>query len=127
MKQFRFRKSSRLRKRQEFVLLSQQGHHFKGKVLYISWKETQLPTIRLGITVTKKYGNAVQRNRFKRLSREAFRCSCPKEIQGVDCAVRPHGRLKGTTLKMPLQFQDVLGDFIAFFTSLIKLAGPPER
>lgn len=33
----------------------------------------ELPDTRLGVTVTRKVGNAVKRNRIKRLVREAFR------------------------------------------------------
>jgi len=37
---------------------------------------------RLGITVTRKVGNAVTRNRIKRLSREFFRQN-PCRVQGI--------------------------------------------
>jgi ribonuclease P protein component len=35
--------------------------------------QNQEPSARLGVTVTKKVGNAVSRNRWKRLVREAYR------------------------------------------------------
>ena len=37
--------------------------------------DTGYPSVRLGITVTKKVGNAPLRNRWKRVIREAFRLS----------------------------------------------------
>jgi ribonuclease P protein component len=42
---------------------------------------------RLGIVVTRKLGNAVQRNRVKRLVRECFRLSPGLLPDGVDCVV----------------------------------------
>jgi ribonuclease P protein component len=44
---------------------------------------TQLPT-RLGITVTRKIGNAVARNRIKRLVREVFRLNRTRLPEGLD-------------------------------------------
>lgn len=68
-----FPKAHRLRHRQEFQGLRQAGKkkhtpHFI--VLHIVKKNG--PT-RLGLTVSKKVGGAVQRNRVKRLVREWFR------------------------------------------------------
>ncbi len=42
---------------------------------------------RIGIVVTRKLGNAVQRNRVKRLVRECFRLSPGLVPDGVDCVV----------------------------------------
>ncbi len=44
---------------------------------------------RLGITVTRKFGNAVARNRAKRLFREAFRRSTGLFPEGIDVVIIP--------------------------------------
>ena len=44
---------------------------------------------RLGLSVSRKVGNAVVRNRWKRLLREAFRLSRAKLPVGVDLIVVP--------------------------------------
>ena len=69
----RFPKEARLRKRSEFLQLSQtQNKHFVKGFLLV-WRENSGALARLGVTVSKKVGCAVVRNRVKRYIREIFR------------------------------------------------------
>lgn len=49
----------------------------------------ELPYSRLGLSVSRKVGNAVVRNRWKRILREAFRCQRGRLPEGVDLVVIP--------------------------------------
>src|SRR5690242_13791067 len=71
----RISKEMRLRKRAEFVAVQSDGKKLHGRhVLALAKKRRDPETSgRLGITVTKKVGNAVVRNRIKRLVREWMR------------------------------------------------------
>lgn len=62
-----------LKKNYEFMRLYKKGRFFVGKyiVLYVIKNNTK--TNRLGITVNKKVGKAVRRNRLKRLIKECYR------------------------------------------------------
>ncbi|HEY0251269.1 MAG TPA: ribonuclease P protein component [Kofleriaceae bacterium] len=68
-------KEMRLRRRPEFVLVQSEGLKHHGKhVLGIARKRSESSLSgRLGLTVTKKVGNAVVRNRIKRMLREWMR------------------------------------------------------
>jgi ribonuclease P protein component len=72
-------KQARLRKRPEFIHLSRSGKKQHTANFVIITRETDRSEARLGITVSSKVGNAVVRNRVKRLLRECFR-QCNQEI-----------------------------------------------
>ena len=69
----RFRRVDRLKKRYEFKQAQLSGRRIHTPHFLIVVLPNALQNTRLGITVTKKVGNAVQRNRIKRVVREVFR------------------------------------------------------
>jgi ribonuclease P protein component len=69
----RLRRADRLRKRYEFRRAQLDGRRIHTAHFLIVVQPNASSNTRLGITVTKKVGSAVQRNRIKRVVREAFR------------------------------------------------------
>jgi ribonuclease P protein component len=78
----KFPKQARLRKRPEFRNLARTGKKYHTANFVIITKNSDRCQTRLGVTVSSKVGNAVVRNRVKRVVREFFR-RCRHEI-------RPH-------------------------------------
>ena len=71
-----FPKEARLRKRAEFLRVYDNGKRFEGRFITVFILPNYLGRHRAGITATKKaIGKAHDRNRAKRLLREAFRLS----------------------------------------------------
>lgn len=68
---------------------------------------------RLGITVTKKFGKAHDRNRFKRVVREAFRLSKHRLPKGLDMNIRPSFSYK--TNSHLLTTHEIEQEFLALF------------
>lgn len=84
-----FPKERRLRARRDFVAAQEAGRrvHTPHFVLVVARGPDAAAASRLGVTVTKKVGTAVRRNRVKRLVREAFRL-CPDLLpSGIDLVV----------------------------------------
>jgi ribonuclease P protein component len=68
------------------VIRRGRSHASRELVLYVFPREEPGPT-RLGLSVSRKVGGAVQRNRVKRLLREAFTLESARLPQGTDAVV----------------------------------------
>jgi len=66
-------KADRILKRREFIALAESGQRIQNEHFIAVFSPNQLGRSRIGITVTKKVGPAVKRNKIKRLVREYFR------------------------------------------------------
>lgn len=75
----RFPKQARLRKRPEFKNLASTGDKVHTPNFVVITQDSGRCATRLGVTVSSKVGNAVVRNRVKRVVREFFR-RCRHEI-----------------------------------------------
>jgi ribonuclease P protein component len=80
-------RGERIRRRPEFLANYQRGSRSSSRLMTIFVLANGGTTARLGIAATRKLGNAVQRNRAKRLVREAFRHHKP--VAGLDVIVVP--------------------------------------
>ena len=69
----RFRPQERLRRRKEFDRVYQKGKRLYLPYLKILLLPNELGYTRLGLSVSRKFGKAVKRNRAKRILRELFR------------------------------------------------------
>jgi ribonuclease P protein component len=69
----RFRPLDRIRKRSEYQAIYDRGRRIPSASFVLFVQRNGLGRPRLGITVTRRLGGAVKRNRAKRLIREVFR------------------------------------------------------
>jgi ribonuclease P protein component len=86
---FPFPKSARLLTRGQFQRMSRPERRVRAGPILIDISSNKNKKTRLGITVTRRYGKSHDRNRFKRLVREAFRFCLPLLPQGIDLVVKP--------------------------------------
>jgi ribonuclease P protein component len=106
-------KETHLRNSAEFQRVYAQGQRYDGRFLTAFVLDNNLPHHRFGITASRKaIGNAVERNRSKRLLREAFRQSreALESLQGkYDWVLNARRALLHTKLDAPLaEFQQIV-------------------
>ncbi|MBS0626143.1 MAG: ribonuclease P protein component [Verrucomicrobia bacterium] len=76
--------------------LQKSGQRLVGKLICVDYRQTESGP-RLGITASSRYGDAPERNRFKRIAREAFRTSLDSIPQKLDIHLVPRQRAKEAT------------------------------
>ena len=82
-----FAKQARVRKRREFLQIQNTGRRVATRHFLVVYACFGDGAPRLGITVTKKIGNAVVRNRIKRAVRETFRTHAASLRRGASMVV----------------------------------------
>jgi ribonuclease P protein component len=104
-----FPKRLKLRERVEYQKILKIGQRLVGRLICLDWKKVSASETRLGITVSRRYGAAHERNRFKRIVREAFRTSYPLLPLSVDLHVVPRQRSKeATSSSMRIELLDLI-------------------
>ena len=107
---FTFPKTCRILTRNHFQKMIREGRRFAGTVVSFQYvRGARHP--RLGISVSKKYGKAHERNRFKRVVREAFRQLYAEIPSDMHLHVLPRGTFA------PISKQMIVQDLQALITS----------
>ena len=86
----KFPKTARVLQRSHFLSLLRQGRHFLGNEVRVDYRKHSKNSVpKLGITVSRRYGKAHDRNRFKRVVREAFRELYSSIPSGLELNISP--------------------------------------
>jgi ribonuclease P protein component len=109
----KFPKTDRILRRDVFRRVYEEGRktQFKYFTAFVLAKQTD--GTRIGITTTRKMGNSVERNRARRLVREAFRRNKWLVPQGVDIVINAKRSLA----------EAAYCDFESEFITFLKRAG----
>ena len=83
-----------LKSNTDFRRLYNRGISITDPALVIYYRKNRAGICRIGITTSKKIGNAVERNRSKRVLVEAFRSICPDVLPQYDIVIVARSKTK---------------------------------
>ncbi|OLB83600.1 MAG: ribonuclease P protein component [Acidobacteriales bacterium 13_2_20CM_2_55_5] len=113
----RFSRSSRLLRHADFERVYKQGQrHFAAHMTVFYLRRAQGDAARVGFTVGRVLGGAVDRNRMKRRLREAVRRHLPPGVP-VDVVINPKKSL------LTADFADLLDEVSRAFAVIQKATG----
>lgn len=103
----RFTAGEHVRKRADFELIYKTGFKRSGRLMTMFTREREAGPARLGIAATRKMGDAVERNRAKRLVRELFRHNKPSTA--IDVVVVPRREMLDASFdRIETEFRSLL-------------------
>ena len=83
-----------LKSNSDFRRLYNRGKAVTDPALIIYYSKNRAGICRIGITTSKKIGNAVERNRSRRVIKEAFRKVCPRVMPCYDIVLVARSKTK---------------------------------
>lgn len=92
----------------DFRRIYARGKSYVSPLVVVYALKNRTKNVRVGITTSKKVGNAVQRNRSRRVIREAFRALAPRVRPGFDLVLVARGKtpyVKSTDVRRQLERQ----------------------
>ena len=92
----------------DFRRIYARGKSYVSPLVVVYALKNRTKNVRVGITTSKKAGNAVQRNRSRRVIREAFRALAPRVRPGFDLVLVARGKtpyVKSTDVRRQLERQ----------------------
>ncbi|NIM00033.1 MAG: ribonuclease P protein component [Acidobacteria bacterium] len=87
---YSFPRTDRLTSRRQFLAVYERGRRERGRLVTVFGLENRLGRCRVGLTVTRRLGSAVVRNRTKRVLREIFRLHRLAEAGSLDIVINAH-------------------------------------
>lgn len=111
-------KLTRLTDSPEFERVYRQGTAFRGRLFSVHAFPNEIGTPRLGLSVSKKVGNAVTRNTVRRRLREVFLSAVGRIPGSLDLVVSAKPPASEATF-------EELGE--EFLRALDKIGGPDKR
>lgn len=92
----------------DFRRIYARGKSYVSPLVVVYALKNRTKNVRVGITTSKKVGNAVQRNRSRRVIRDAFRALAPRVRPGFDLVLVARGKtpyVKSTDVRRQLERQ----------------------
>lgn len=104
-------RSEQLRKSSDFTRVFEEGKSLPGRRVVVYYLENGLPFNRVGVAVSKRLGGAVERNRLKRIVKEAYRTSEAALRDGLDIVLVPRSKAKTAS------FQEVKEELLGLLST----------
>lgn len=111
MHRYTFPKTEHLLKKWEFERIFNENKKYTGKYLILHILQNQ-PNRKVGILVSRKIGNAVKRNRIKRLIREAYRLNRHLLSSSIHLVITPRHDIS------KLKYKDIDEDLLEIYNHL---------
>jgi ribonuclease P protein component len=116
-KRKKFPREVRLLRHADFERVYKQGRrHFASHLTAFFWRRDDGEGLRVGFTVSKLLGGAVQRNRMRRRLREAVRLHWPEFQAPVDIVINPKKSL------LVVEFSELGKEIVKVFEVVRKFA-----